>query len=84
MTRLHITRADADGGVMTSELVLTLAAAQGRTSGLWHAVELHRSPSEVDGACEVAVCGALARVDVEQRLDGADAESCEACADLLY
>lgn len=84
MTRLHIGPGGADGGVMTSELVLTLAAAQGRSTGIWHAVELHRSPSEVDGACEVAVCGALARVHVDQRWDGADEESCEACADLLY
>ncbi|MEI4271702.1 hypothetical protein TEK04_08200 [Klenkia sp. LSe6-5] len=66
-----------------SELVLTLAAAQGRSTGTWHAVELHRSPSELDGACEVAVCGALARVDAEQVWDGADDDSCEACADLL-
>lgn len=67
-----------------SEIVLTLAAAQGRSTGIWHAVELHRSPSEVDGACEVAVCGALARVDVDQTWDGADDDSCEACADLLF
>lgn len=67
-----------------TELVLTLAAARGRTSGMWHAVELHRSPSEVDGACEVAVCGALARIDLDQVWDGADDDACTDCADRLY
>ncbi len=84
MTRLHSTPRAVEREDMTSELVLTLAAALGRSSGIWHAVELHRSPSEVDGACEVAVCGALARIHLDQRWDGADEESCEACADLLY
>jgi hypothetical protein len=45
--------------------------ANGPTAPLWHAVELHRDPSEVDGACELTVCGSLARVSPEESWAGA-------------
>src|SRR3954468_11834224 len=38
----------------------------GPTAALWHAVEMHRPTAEVDGACELTLCGSLARVDGEQ------------------
>src|SRR3712207_6667907 len=41
--------------------------AHGPTAALWHAVELHRSECELDGACELTVCGALARVTTDEQ-----------------
>ena len=38
--------------------------AHGPTAALWHAVELHRPTTEIDGACELTLCGTLARVAV--------------------
>jgi hypothetical protein len=55
--------------------------AHGPTAALWHAVELHRPTSELDGACEVAVCGALARVDPEQRWPVDARDLCPVCAE---
>jgi hypothetical protein len=46
--------------------VAARSRAHGPTAALWHAVELHRPVAEVDGACELTVCGSLARVVVEQ------------------
>ncbi|SFP68759.1 hypothetical protein SAMN05660464_3931 [Geodermatophilus dictyosporus] len=40
--------------------------AHGPTAALWHAVELHRPAGEVDGACELTLCGTLARVSVDE------------------
>lgn len=60
------------------------APALGRASGtapaLWHAVELHRPVAELDGACELSVCGALARVVPEDVWPHAGADVCPACA----
>ena len=42
--------------------VAARSRAHGPTAALWHAVEVHRHPSEVDGACELTLCGSLARV----------------------
>jgi hypothetical protein len=53
--------------------------AHGPTAALWHAVELHRSSSEVDGACELTLCGSLARVSVEERWPVAARDVCPAC-----
>ena len=59
------------------------AAARGRahgpTAALWHAVELHRPTAEVDGACELTLCGSLARVDVEQPWPTPARDVCPAC-----
>jgi hypothetical protein len=51
----------------------------GPTSALWHAVELHRPTAEVDGACELTLCGSLARVDVEQPWPTPARDVCPAC-----
>ena len=53
--------------------------AHGPTSALWHAVELHRPTAEVDGACELTVCGSLARVAVEQPWPTPARDVCPAC-----
>jgi hypothetical protein len=62
----------------------TYAAARSRAHGptaeMWHAVELHRSPSEFDGACELTLCGSLARVSTEERWPIAARDVCPACA----
>ena len=56
--------------------------AVGPTSALWHAVELHRAASEVDGACELTVCGSLARVVTEERWPTAARDVCPVCLTL--
>ena len=53
--------------------------AHGPTAEMWHAVELHRAPSEVDGACELTLCGSLARVSTEERWPVAARDVCPAC-----
>ncbi|MGY1811185.1 hypothetical protein [Blastococcus sp. SYSU D00820] len=57
--------------------------AHGPTAALWHAVELHRPPAELDGACELTVCGSLARVTAEQPWPVPSAgDVCPACTTL--
>ena len=56
--------------------------AQGPTAALWHAVELHRPAAEVDGACELTLCGSLARVTAEQSWPTATRDVCPACLTL--
>jgi hypothetical protein len=56
--------------------------AHGPTTALWHAVEVHRPAEEVDGACELTVCGSLARVDTEAQWPVAARDVCPACATL--
>jgi hypothetical protein len=56
--------------------------AHGPTAALWHAVELHRPAAEVDGACELTLCGALARVIVEEQWPPAARDVCPACLTL--
>ncbi|MGY1746297.1 hypothetical protein [Blastococcus sp. SYSU D00695] len=56
--------------------------AHGPTAALWHAVELHRHPSEVDGACELTLCGSLARVSVEQTWPVQGRDVCVSCTAL--
>ncbi|MGY1708947.1 hypothetical protein ACI8AC_05500 [Geodermatophilus sp. SYSU D00758] len=53
--------------------------AHGPTAALWHAVELHRPTSEVDGACELTLCGSLARVAVGKSWPPASRDVCPAC-----
>ena len=52
----------------------------GPTAALWHAVELHRAPTELDGACELTLCGSLARVSTEERWPMAARDVCPTCA----
>jgi hypothetical protein len=56
--------------------------AHGPTAALWHAVELHRPPAEVDGACELTLCGSLARVMTEAQWPVAARDVCPACVTL--
>jgi len=56
--------------------------AVGPTAALWHAVELHRAATEIDGACELTVCGSLARVITEEHWPTAARDVCPVCATL--
>jgi hypothetical protein len=62
---------------------LTFAAARSRahgpTAALWHAVEVHRAPDDLDGACELTVCGVLARVTTDRAWPAAGSDVCPAC-----
>ena len=57
-----------------------LSRAHGSTAALWHAVELHRPATEIDGVCELAVCGSLARVSPDGSWPRTGADVCPACA----
>jgi hypothetical protein len=41
---------------------------------------VHRPPAEVDGACELTLCGSLARVSTEQAWPVTARDVCPACA----
>ncbi len=56
--------------------------AHGAVPALWHAVELHRPVAEIDDACELAVCGSLARVLPLESWPRTDEDVCPACAAL--
>jgi hypothetical protein len=64
----------------------TFAAARSRahgpTAALWHAVEVHRPAAEVDGACELTVCGSLARVMTDEQWPTAARDVCPVCVTL--
>jgi len=74
----------ADNSRVTTR-TLTFAAARSRAHGptveLWHAVEVHRAPADLDGACELTVCGTLARVTTGQHWPVAAADVCRVCTD---
>lgn len=65
--------------LQTSVLVPARSRAHGPTAALWHAVEVHRQPVELDGACELTLCGSLARVSTERSWPVAAREVCPAC-----
>ena len=52
--------------LQTTLYVGARSRAHGPTTALWHAVVVHRPPAEVDGACELTLCGSLARVSTEE------------------
>jgi hypothetical protein len=56
--------------------------AHGPTAALWHAVELHRPEVEVDGACELTLCGSLARIMTDQQWTTVPRDVCPACLTL--
>ena len=60
--------------------VAARSRAHGPTVALWHAVELHRPEAELDGACELTVCGSLARVATESQWPVAARDVCPACS----
>lgn len=68
--------------LQTTALVAAQSRASGRVEALWHAVELHRPVSEIDGACELTVCGSLARVTPEAAWPRTGGDVCPACAAL--
>ena len=63
----------------TTVFVAARSRAHGPTAALWHAVEVHRPPAEVDGACELTLCGSLARVSTEPTWPVATRDVCPAC-----
>jgi hypothetical protein len=68
---------------VTTTLTTTYAAARSRAHGptvaLWHAVEVHRVAADLDGACELTVCGELARVTTERDWPTTGTDVCPAC-----
>jgi hypothetical protein len=66
--------------------VTVFAAARSRahspTAALWHAVEVHRPTAEVDGACELTLCGSLARITPDVSWPTAARDVCPACVAL--
>ncbi|MFW3171506.1 hypothetical protein [Geodermatophilus sp. CPCC 206100] len=60
-------------------LVAARSRAHGPTAALWHAVELHRPTAEIDGACELTVCGSLARVTTDEQWPTTARDTCPAC-----
>jgi hypothetical protein len=68
--------------VQTTVFAAARSRAHGPTAALWHAVEVHRLPSEVDGACELTVCGSLARVMTEAQWPLLARDVCPTCATL--
>ncbi|WP_249933110.1 hypothetical protein [Blastococcus sp. CCUG 61487] len=66
--------------LQTTAHVAAHSRAHGPTAALWHAVKLHRPVTEIDGACELAVCGSLARVTPEQPWPRTGTDVCPACA----
>ena len=65
--------------LQTSVFIAARSRAHGPTAAMWHAVEVHRPPAEVDGACELTLCGSLARVSTEERWPSAGRDVCPAC-----
>jgi hypothetical protein len=68
--------------LQTTVYAAARSRAHGPTAALWHAVELYRPPAEVDGACELTVCGSLALVSTEQQWPIAVRDVCPDCATL--
>ncbi|SHN88799.1 hypothetical protein SAMN05660350_04789 [Geodermatophilus obscurus] len=60
-------------------VVAARSRAHGPTTALWHAVSLHRPTAELDGACELTLCGSLARIDVDQPWPTPARDVCPAC-----
>ncbi|WP_448626187.1 hypothetical protein [Geodermatophilus sp. URMC 64] len=56
--------------------------AHGPTTALWHAVEVHRPAVEFDGACELTLCGSLARIMTDVSWPIAARDVCPACVTL--
>jgi hypothetical protein len=66
--------------LQTTVHVAARSRASRRTAALWHAVELHRPETEIVGACELTVCGSLARVTPDVPWTRTGADICPACA----
>jgi hypothetical protein len=68
--------------IVTTVFAAARSRAHGPTAALWHAVEVHRAPAEVDGACELTICGALARVMIDEQWPVAAGDVCCDCLTL--
>jgi hypothetical protein len=68
--------------VDTAVRIPARSRAHGPTAALWHVVELHRPPAEVDGACELTVCGSLARVSTDRTWPVTGSDVCPSCRTL--
>ena len=66
--------------IVTTVFAAARSRAHGPTAELWHAVELHRPTAELDGACELTVCGSLARVMTDEQWPVSAADVCIDCA----
>ncbi|HYH24432.1 MAG TPA: hypothetical protein VD834_03720 [Blastococcus sp.] len=78
-----VVRRPADSIRMMLQTTVHAAArsrAHGPTAALWHAVELHRPSAELDGACELTVCGSLARIVPEEPWPLRTVDVCPVCA----
>jgi hypothetical protein len=67
---------------LTTVYAAARSRAHGPTAALWHAVEVHRPVIEMDGACELTLCGSLARIMTEQKWPTAARDVCPACLTL--
>jgi hypothetical protein len=65
--------------LQTTVFAAARSRAQGPTAALWHAVELHRQPAEVDEACEVTLCGSLARISTAEQWPVPARDVCPSC-----
>jgi hypothetical protein len=72
----------APGPAPATTFAAARSRAHGPTAALWHAVELHRPAGEVDGACELTVCGSLARVMTDERWPTTARDVCPVCVTL--
>ncbi|WP_448641772.1 hypothetical protein [Geodermatophilus sp. URMC 63] len=63
----------------TTAYAAARSRAHGPTAALWHAVELHRPAPEVDGACELTLCGTLARVSLDEEWPASARDVCAPC-----
>lgn len=75
-------RADVHPMIATTVFAAARSRAHGPTAALWHAVEVHRPTAEIDGACELTVCGSLARVTTDESWPVAARDVCPACVTL--
>jgi hypothetical protein len=68
--------------VQSTVFAAARSRAHGPTSAMWHAVELHRLPGEVDDACELTLCGSLARVSAAEQWPLVARDVCPVCLTL--
>ncbi len=62
--------------------VAARSRAHGPTAALWHAVDVHRPAAEIDGACELTLCGTLARIVLDEPWPSSARDVCRSCTTL--
>lgn len=68
--------------VQSAAFAAARSRAKGPTAALWHAVELHRVQADVDDACELTLCGSLARITAAEQWPVVALDVCPACVTL--